>query len=285
MMKHVAPPSGPGIVIFRYMLHVQICAVLLSAMTPALADDDCIFRCPSRPGMFGSPEPDKNCVMQCLRDEETLSGDKGRAVPKTSTPVSLRFTEAWNENEALQRQRGALERLVNGIPNETFKSWVRRNIVFDRVSRGSTDFKAGISPGLLRIYDPFWDRAFNDSGRINVLTFELGKALWFDRINPGPREARPPRMLEFERIIDRHKRTIEAMKFAAFRGEDLANLTDLDLQSQFAYACRVEVLDLAPPATTPLGYSQEAWASIRRDWQLARQEMGRYLVAVLRNNR
>ncbi len=264
---------------------LQVGALLTS---PALAhaDDDCVFRCPTRPGLFGSPEPDPNCVRQCIEREETVpSGKTTPPAPTTTPPAEFRFTEAWNKDKQWQQQRTAVERLVSKIPDGTFTSWVRKRILFDRISRGQMDFRAGILPGRLHVYDPFWADDFSDSGRMNILTFELAKGLWFDKINPAPREARPAAVVEFERLVTRHQRTIQAMRFASLRKEDLAYLTDNDLQSQFAYACRVELLGLDPPDAPPPGYSETEWAGIRRDWPLARLETGRYLMSLLREYR
>jgi hypothetical protein len=193
-------------------------------------------------------------------------------------PPSLRLSDAWNADDRFRLERGPLERLVERIPDQAFKRWIRRSVTFDRVSRPRSP-RAGVRPGMLIIYDSFWEQTA--AGQMNVLTFELAKALWFERINPGPRESRPAREIEFEALFRAHQRTIEAMKFASWGGENLGHLSDQDLQSWFAYACRVAVFDLAPPVPAPGAYSREQWRQIERDWRTTRAAVREFVTKIL----
>jgi hypothetical protein len=231
--------------------------LLALGLVRAASDDDCIFHCPTRPGAFGSPEPDKECVLRCLRDQPTPPRQRIQ-IPPVSVPV--RFTAAWSGNRALEEQRRALADLLDRIPDQRFRLWAKRSVSFDRVSQGQSP-RAGVRPGMLIIYDTFWEQS--PASQMNTLVFELGKALWFERVNPGPREARPPREIEFENLYREHQPAIEEMKFAAWRGENLGKLGDQDLQSWFAYACRVVVMNLNPPAPAPNGWS-DARASLEQ---------------------
>jgi len=264
-------------------IRVVFCLCLaLIPIAAALADDDCLLHCPTRPGPFGQPERDRDCVLRCLQSEglpQSPPPSQGRIDSKPAPASTLRFSAAWNATAAFQKQRLVVEQLVNAIPDEVFKAWVSRHVVFDRVSRGPTDWRAGIRPGVLVLYDPFGD--LNPNAQVSVLTFELGKALWFARINPGAREERPPLVLEFEALFRRHQSSIQAMQFASWHGENLGDLTDRDLQSSFAYACRAALFNLEPPSPAPAGYSPEDWKRIVRDWRGAQADVKRYLAKVL----
>jgi hypothetical protein len=145
------------------------------------------------------------------------------------------------------------------------------NVVFAYQPSSGLSWRAGVRPGRLTIYDSFWQ--LQRPAQESILAFELAKALWFERINPGPRETRTGREIEFEGVYRRHQQAIEAMRFAAWRGADLGDLTDRDMQSWFSYAHRTVVFNLEPPVSRPGAYSAEEWSRVRRDWNAARLEV------------
>ena len=172
---------------------------------------------------------------------------------------TFRYTGAWDASDTLKQQRRSIDRLVDNIPDHAFKAWVKRNVIFDRVSRPQTP-RLGVVPGRIIVYDSFWDRDQIPAAQINLLIFELGKALWFDKINSGPREARTPNEMEFNALFRQHERDIEATKFASGRGENLGHLSDRDPQSWFAYACRAVVFNLDPPSSATSGWRKSKLA-------------------------
>src|SRR2546428_8550692 len=126
-----------------------LCLALIS-IGFALADDDCLLHCPTRPGPFGQPERDRDCVLRCLQSEglpQSPPPSQGRIDSKPAPASTLRFSAAWNATAAFQKQRLVVEQLVNAIPNEVFKAWVSRHVVFDRMSRGPTDWRGGVWAG------------------------------------------------------------------------------------------------------------------------------------------
>ena len=256
---------------FRYVIGMTLAAIAAYAA----AGDDCLSSCPTRKGPFGQPEVDRNCVLRCLQAEEQAPGTEPRPDFSVGAQPSLRF----GGNSFQSDRQALLKSLVNSIPDRSFRTWVPANVVFERGAVGENPWRAGVRPGRLTIYDSFWQ--LKRPAQESLLAFELAKALWFDRVNPGPREARPPREVEFEAIYRRHQDTLEAMRFAAWHNEDLSELTDRDTQSWFAYACRAAMFDLPAPSQPPRAYSPAEWEAIRRDWQPAKLELRRYMSSLL----
>lgn len=243
----------------RLRLAALAAALLLAGagVATAASDDDCLLHCPTHRGSFGSPEPDKECVLRCL------SGGPSTPSENVQPP---RFSKSWDESAALKTQREALETLLERIPDKRFRDWAKRSVLFERASQGDSP-TIGVQPGKLTIYDTFWK--LKDADQMNTLLFELGKVLWFERINPGPPEARPPKQIEFETLYWQHQATIEAMKSARFQGKNLASLGDSDMQSWFAYACRAMALDLGPPPIAA------------KDWAATRASTDRFISELL----
>jgi hypothetical protein len=196
--------------------------------------------------------------------EPTVRVESGKRITERQC-LATRYAGSWEP--ALQRD---LERALRGIPDEWFRRWASSSVVFTRGMRGMLDSPLAAAPGVINIYDPF--AALDTVARRDLLAFELGKVLWFARINPGPREAQTQRRREFEALYRRHARTIEAMRFGG--------LVDDDVESKFAYACRVLVLNLQPAQQPPPGYSAEQWADVRGDWERTRSEMRGYVGAL-----
>lgn len=220
--------------------------LMLSFSITALLLTPCLAACPA-----GSFEIGKKV---------RIEGGK-KITERQCMPVS--YAKNWD-----REQQRIIEGDLTSIPDESFKRWVNGNVVFERISRGMLDSPVTASPGVIRVYDPYV--TLKDARRKDLLVFELGKVLWFERINPGPREAQTKRTREFEALYQRHERTIYAMQLSL-------GLVDNDPQSQFAYACRVEVLNQEPPEKPPGNYSNKEWADIQSDWVQTRNEVRGFL--------
>lgn len=239
----------------RALLVIFILACLAAGTARA---EDCLSRCPKHRGAFGQLETDRNCALRCLHEEDQAQ------------PTRARFVGAWPAAD----KQAVIQSLVDAIPDRVFKAWVIGNVVFAYEPSGGLSWRAGVRPGRLTIYDSFW--RLQRPAQESILAFELAKALWFERINPGPREARTAREVEFEGIYRRHRRAIEAMRLATWRGAHLGDLTDRDMQSWFSYAHRTAIFNLDPPPSRPASYSAEEWTLVRRDWNAARQVVREY---------
>lgn len=248
----------------RALVVLFIVGLVLPAIVLA---DDCLSRCPRKKGPFGQAEIDRNCALKCLQDEEQAPPAKDGG---TTEPARLRFAGTWPEPD----RQALMQSLVDEIPDRTFRAWVTTNVIFAYEPSSAISWRAGVRPGRLTIYDPFWQ--LQRPAQESILVFELAKALWFARINPGPREARTAREIEFEGIYRRHQKAIEAMRLAAWRGAHLDDLTDRDMQSWFSYAYRTAIFNLEPPVRRPDRYSAEEWNQVRLDWNVARQKVSEY---------
>lgn len=242
---------------------------IFSFLEPHIARaEDCLSACPKRKGTFGQQEIDRDCALKCLQDEDKASPSKSGG--GTTEPTRLRFAGTWPG----PARQAVVQGLVDAIPDRVFKAWVTANVVFAYESSSGLSWRAGVRPGRLTLYDSFWQ--LQRPAQESILSFELAKALWFERINPGPRETRTPRELEFEAVYRRHQQAIEAMRLATWRGAHLGDLTDRDMQSWFSYAHRTVIFKLEPPATRPAAYSPEEWTVVRQDWNAARQKVREY---------
>jgi hypothetical protein len=247
---------------------------VLWLFAPALAlADDCLAKCPTRKGPFGQPEVDRNCALTCLQQEERPPAAKPAGA--VSDAPRLRFIGSWPDKD----KQALIENLLAANPDRQFKAWAAANVAFEYRRTSGISWRAGARPGHITIYDVFWQSQRPEQE--SILAFELAKVLWFERINPGPREARTAREIEFEQIYRRYQKPISAMRFAAWRGADLGDLTDQDTQSWFSYAARVAMFNLPAPARAPRPYSDADWNTVRKEWDAARAKVREYLASLL----
>lgn len=252
-------------------------AFLLPALgaASAYASDDCLRACPTRAGPFGHRELDRECVKRCLIGGEMPSATKSESKsPEKAAPraATFRFTSSWDADPRLRDQRASMEQLLNQLPNDMFRQWLKRNVTIDRLSPSPGRPTLGVVPGTLRVYDAFWLPKFDSHKQTSVLSFELGKLLWFDRINrDGNGPPRSQMQAEFERLYLRHQGAMNSMRHALYEGNDLGRLGDNDMQSMFSYGLRVVLLNLPPPAQLPPG----------EKWQEARSELRQFVAGLL----
>jgi hypothetical protein len=167
--------------------------------------------------------------------------------------------------------------------SQAFKQWVGANVEFTRGDMPQTSSPAtaapwmGVTPGSLNVGSlnvegSFFDSRNNATAQTNVVTFELGKALWYHVNGSDTKVAQTQAGHEFQNLRDQHP-AINEMKFAppvTNDPGDLPNLADFsDLQSPFGYAVRVAVGNLGPPP--------KASAEVKRDWPGAVQAMQQFL--------
>jgi hypothetical protein len=214
-----------------------------------------------------------------------------------ATPVDLTLSSTW---EGHREEQQKAQHVINAIPDQgvglAFKTWVGENV---EINRGDPhDPPIGVEPAgaghpiRLNVYDSFWqseqdkDRSpganydnpyDNDTKRTNVGTFELGKAVWHGINGPDQKIPQTDAAREFQNdVLDKHAAAIGEMKFAKWRGQDLGTVTDTpDLQSQFAYASRVAVLNLDRPGDASVSTAE---------WNAARSAMQDYLQKHLQSN-
>jgi hypothetical protein len=221
---------------------------------------------------------------QCRDDEVLVGEDRDNYYCK-----KVSFQRGADSTGLIRSERETVQSILRHLPNGTPKKWVLENVNFDRGSRGSTDFAAGVRPGTVRLYDPFFAARAGAQYQENILIFEIGKAVWFGKVNPGPREQSTRRQERFSNIVQKHAAVVGALGYASLRGEDLSALTDTDargdLQSQFALAFRVVLLGLDLPAGNPDStfYSDAQWQTIRRSWPAARKELEHYVEETFTN--
>lgn len=215
---------------------------------------------------------------QCHDDEVLVGEDRDNYYCKKVT-----LKRGFDTHDRSGSEKETLKRALRDIGNGPPEKWILENVSFDRVSRGPNDVSAGVRPGTVTLYDPFFAEAASAEYQENVLIFELGKAVWFGRINSGPREEPTRMQQEFSGLVQKHAAVVAALKYASLRGEDLSALTDTDaggdLQSQFAAAFRVVLLGLDLPTgnPNPSSFSDAEWQNIRRKWPQARKELKRYV--------
>lgn len=197
------------------------------------------------------------------------------------------FSPGW----AAGSEKETVQGILRSIRNVPARQWIVTSVKFERASgpsrlpRGLSDVAAGVRPGVVVLSDPFFaaDAAYQQ----NILIFELGKAIWFGKVNSGPREEPTVRQQQFESLFQRHGAAIGALRFAS-NGQNLDFLTDTnargDLQSLFALSFRALVLELNLPAANPdpTSYSSSDWQAIRREWSGSRAEVARYLQEIMR---
>jgi hypothetical protein len=194
---------------------------------------------------------------------------------------SLRWAgaETWKRGE-----KDVIERLVNGFPDEAvydtgnlpvgraLKRWIHAHVEFERVSLAGGSV-LGVVPGRVKVPDVFFSLRADDqnAAQSNVLLFELGKVLWWQINGDDAHVAQTQTAGDFQKLVDQHSAAMDAMNLA---GRNLERLGDYggDMQSRFAYAVRVGVLNLGPPN----GASAKAAA----DWGKACKAMQKYLLSI-----
>jgi hypothetical protein len=233
---------------------------------------------------YSCPRADESCCkvssgFKCCRPGDRCIVPKGCFVG-----VSLHFGPGWPATKEAQQQQ--LSELVTEIPDgqgayragEAFKRWTG-GVTIARVSRPGGPVLGpvlGVVSGQLNVYDSFFQVA-SKAEQTNVLTFELAKVLWY-RVNGGDTSvAQTVDGRVFQKLLDDHVHamSLEMLQSASLEGKNLAHLRDLDLQSRFAYAVRVAVLDLDAPAGAP--------PAVSSNWARARDEMRQYLLSVLKH--
>jgi len=212
-------------------------------------------------------------------------------------PIPLRMTKSWN-GLLRQDQKEELEDIITAIPDgddpgqhlgRQFKRWVSKNVEFERVSRRGGP-PLGVVPGRLNVNDSFWPPGQKETGaderRENVLVFELGKTVWHGINGADTKVAKTPLAKAFVALTEKYPAAFGAMRSSGWKGITLSDGQDrsqdrregflipsladeADLQSRFAYAVRVAVLELYAPSG--------ASAELKREWPKARQAMGDFL--------
>lgn len=212
---------------------------------------------------------------------ETPSAASAPAAPPANFPASM-----W-DGSARRVERAAVERALAALIKEPEKTWILENVEFRRASRGPVDVAAGVNAGVVTLYDPFFAQRTSPEGRAayqkDILTFELGKAVWFGQVNPGAPEASTEARRRFEQIERRHQGVFDVLRYGTSGTSDLRELGDNDLQSRFAYAFRMVMLSLDLPVATPDPglYPPARWQRLRAEWASAREEFLRYLTEVM----
>jgi hypothetical protein len=194
------------------------------------------------------------------------------------------WSAGWSADD-----KGAVQDVINGIPNASnnpeltqgFKEWANTQVQFTRGTAGSTAPWLGVTPDRLNVEDSFLDSDNDPTAQSNVLTFELGKALWF-RVNGSDAEVGQTQAgREFQKMLDQYPDVMRQMKFAPPVTDDEGDLPKLgdfgDIQSQFGYAVRVAVGNLGPPPN--------ASPQVKRDWSRVVQAMQQYVMKNLPQKR
>lgn len=214
------------------------------------------------------------------------SGDRCVAGKGCFVQVSLRPDSTWGSAQR-KSELQVLRDLLTEIPDkqgtlkvgEAFKRFVDSDVTLVRVSRPSSprieEPVLGVTPGVLDVRDAFF-RMASKTEQTNVLTFELAKVLWYKINGTDTSNARTEAGQKFVALLNEHRSamSVGTLKAAALDQKELATLGDSDLQSQFSYAARVALLDLAAPA----GASPAASG----DWVSARNAMRQYMMSILK---